>query len=265
MACAVFVLASILAPVTAIAADGGEAPSVAVADERIAWARAQEDVETHVLESEQGGSTQGCVRYFQHFDSGYTGVERTFEYRLVAIDDGAPMPAGAQDGLFAWTFTGDDDGWVNIECADVEVSGSAQVFSYLAYQHIEEQKPGYTYDGNVYLVQVHVLANTNEAFAVVYDSIYATEKLDDPGWTIHYEKPAGDSSETHGGDSAGRSSSAGANGGTYASSYVPSERAGKLAQTYDSSVFVLPILASAALSCALAAALRNPEGGERHV
>lgn len=180
-----------LSPVTAMAADG-ETPSAAVADERVAWARQQTVTQVNTLDAERGGSTDASVGYFQDFVSSYTGVARTFEYRLVPLDEANPMPLNSENGIYAWTFEGDDSGWINIDFSGVYVTEGEQVFYYAAFQHIPEPQEGYTYDDRVYYVDVHVLANGQGVIANVRNSTLAGEKVDDPGWTVKYEHPQDD-------------------------------------------------------------------------
>jgi hypothetical protein len=180
-----------LSPVTAMAADG-ETPSAAVADERVAWARQQTVTQVNTLDAERGGSTDASVGYFQDFVSSYTGVARTFEYRLVPLDEANPMPLNSENGIYAWTFEGDDSGWINIDFSGVYVPEGEQVFYYAAFQHIPEPEEGYTYDDRVYYVDVHVLANGQGVVANVRNSTLAGEKVDDPGWTVKYEHPQDD-------------------------------------------------------------------------
>lgn len=180
-----------LSPVTAMAADG-ETPSAAVADERVAWARQQTVTQVNTLDAERGGSTDASVGYFQDFVSSYTGVARTFEYRLVPLDEANPMPLNSENGIYAWTFEGDDSGWINIDFSGVYVPEGEQVFYYAAFQHIPEPQEGYTYDDRVYYVDVHVLANGQSVIVNVRNSTLAGEKVDDPGWTVKYEHPQDD-------------------------------------------------------------------------
>lgn len=188
-----------LSPVTAMAADG-ETPSAAVADERVAWARQQTVTQVNTLDAERGGSTDASVGYFQDFVSSYTGVARTFEYRLVPLDEANPMPLNSENGIYAWTFEGDDSGWINIDFSGVYVPEGEQVFYYAAFQHIPEPQEGYTYDDRVYYVDVHVLANGQGVIANVRNSTLAGEKVDDPGWTVKYEHPQDDDDDKPGDD-----------------------------------------------------------------
>lgn len=188
-----------LSPVTAMAADG-ETPSAAVADERVAWARQQTVTQVNTLDAERGGETDASVGYFQDFVSSYTGVARTFEYRLVPLDEANPMPYNSENGIYAWTFEGDDEGWINIDFSDVYVPEGEQVFYYVAFQHIPEPQEGYTYDDRVYYVDVHVLANGQGVIANVRNSAIAGEKVDDPGWTVKYEHPQDDDGDDKPGD-----------------------------------------------------------------
>jgi hypothetical protein len=188
-----------LSPVTAMAADG-ETPSAAVADERVAWARQQTVTQVNTLDAERGGSTDATVGYFQDFVSSYTGVARTFEYRLVPLDEANPMPLNSENGIYAWTFEGDDSGWINIDFSGVYVPEGEQVFYYAAFQHIPEPEEGYTYDDRVYYVDVHVLANGQGVVANVRNSTLAGEKVDDPGWTVKYEHPQDDDDDKPGDD-----------------------------------------------------------------
>jgi hypothetical protein len=127
-------------------------------------------------------------------------VARTFEYRLVPLDEANPMPLNSENGIYAWTFEGDDSGWINIDFSGVYVPEGEQVFYYAAFQHIPEPEEGYTYDDRVYYVDVHVLANGQGVVANVRNSTLAGEKVDDPGWTVKYEHPQDDDDDKPGDD-----------------------------------------------------------------
>ena len=268
------VLMLALSPVTAMAADG-DAPSAAVADERIAWAKQQTVTKVNTLDAERGGATDASVRYFQKFDSAYTGVARTFEYRLVPIDATNPMPQNSENGIYAWTFTGDGDaGWVNIDFSNVTVSEGEKVFYYVAYQHIPDPQAGYTYDDTVFYVDVHVLANGQGVVANVRNSSITGNKVDDPGWTVKYEKPASEEKETEGSstkdtgnEAENNSGSSGTQSGTYSSTYTPasttSSTSSPLSKTGDNTS-VIPLMAVAALAAAafaIAIRVRRVSGG----
>ncbi len=211
-------------PVTAMAADG-ETPSAAVADERVAWAKRQTITHANTLDAERGTKTDASTCYFQDFVSSYTGVARTFEYRLVPLDEANPMPKNSENGVYAWTFEGDDTGWVNIDFSDVVVTEGEKVFYYAACQNIPEPQPGYTYDDRVYYVDVHVLANGQGVIANVRESSIFGDKVDDPGWTVTYENPKDDSSNTTPNQEqsdTGETTTRPTQSGTYSSTYTPS-------------------------------------------
>lgn len=252
-------------PVAALAESEEAAPSAAVAEERIAWAKKQTVSKVGTLVPAEGGATDASVRYFQKFKSDYSGVARTFEYRLVPLADGNPMPENSEGGLYAWTFTGDDAGWINIPLASVvpTVTEGEKVFYYVAYQHIPEPQEGYTYDDNVFWVEAHVLANGKGVTAVVRNSEALSNKLDDPGWTVLYQKPEEkapedpEAPEEPASPESPEEPAKSTRSGTYASSYTrPSsyDSAERLSRTGDETPFLLPALLGGAAAAVLVAA-----------
>lgn len=272
------VLMLALSPVTAMAADG-ETPSAAVADERVAWARQQTIATVSTLDAECGGETDGSIRYFQEFESDFTSVARTFEYRLVPLDATNPMPENSENGIYAWTFTGDGDaGWVNIDFSDATVTEGEKVFYYVAYQHIPEAQSGYTYDDTIFYVDIHVLANGHGVVANVRNSSITGNKTDDPGWTVKYVRPQSEPDNP-----SDSSSSSVTQSGTYNTNYTPNSNAGTttggasttttttsggsspLSKTGDATNVVPTIVVVAAAVAAFAAAMRvrRTNGGGR--
>lgn len=245
MAAVTVMLMLAFSPVTAMAADG-ETPSAAVADERVAWAKRQTISHANTLDAERGTKTDASTCYFQDFVSSYTGVARTFEYRLVPLDEANPMPQNSENGVYAWTFEGDDTGWVNIDFSDVVVTEGEKVFYYAACQNIPEPQPWYTYDDRVYYVDVHVLANGQGVIANVRESSIFGDKVDDPGWTVTYEKPNEDQSDT------GETTTRPTQSGTYSSTYTP---AGSPASNPKTGDITNHALATLLFVCALIASV----------
>ena len=80
-----------------------------------------------------------------------------FTYRLTPLSPGNPMPAGSTADGYTFSIAGSDN--VEIDMPDYAQPG---IYRYELAQVIGEEKPGYTYDKQVYTIEVHV----NEALGV---------------------------------------------------------------------------------------------------
>ena len=119
-----------------------------------------------------------------------SGVDKTFEYQLEALTDGAPMPEGSQGGVYSWTMTRDERRTLTIPL----VEAPTDVYEYRMYQRVVEKKDGYTYDATVYRMRLHPsydVSGNPTGVLFVYDEA-GEVKEPDPGWTVMYVAPQPD-------------------------------------------------------------------------
>ena len=101
----------------------------------------------------------------------YFSVEQTirpassdeeFAYRLTPLGDGSPMPFGSLSDGYYFTIAG--EGSANIGPISYSRPG---VYRYEIFQIIEEEKPGYTYDRRVYIIEVYVDATLDVTLVII--------------------------------------------------------------------------------------------------
>ena len=98
---------------------------------------------------------EGCSKYItvtHIFNSHHSGLKDVqFTYKLVALSPGAPMPESNRGDEYSWKASQN-------ETRDIGpfVYTTPGNYSYEIYQHIGEEKPGYTYDKNKYTILHHV-------------------------------------------------------------------------------------------------------------
>lgn len=82
------------------------------------------------------------------------GEQQVFEYSLVPLETGNPMPEGSSGNEYALTLTGNQETEIQI---DYSATG---VYSYHFRQVMDEPKEGYIYDEEQYTITVYVKHNT---------------------------------------------------------------------------------------------------------
>lgn len=93
----------------------------------------------------------------QIFEASGTAVpeeQQVFEYSLVPLETGNPMPEGSSEKEYTLTLTGDQEAKIQI---DYSRTG---VYSYHFRQVVDEPKDGYLYDDEQYTITVYVKHNT---------------------------------------------------------------------------------------------------------
>lgn len=131
---------------------------------------------------------RGTIRVFQTLQSDDPNVPDTYSYELRAASPGAPLPAGAQNGVYTWTMTGDDSKTMVITPAS-QTGGWEYTMRQIPPKAVPE---GLTCDDTTYTVRAYPLRTSepdgSDVIFYTYDS--AGEKVTDPGWTVTYQKPA---------------------------------------------------------------------------
>lgn len=204
---------------------------------------------TNKLAAEKQGGYTGNVRVFQEFSSEYTGVERTFEYRMVPVEADDPMPEGTENGVYVWTFTDNDSGWISIPGEGVSFEGKKdRVLHYVVYQNVTDPKPDYTYDDRWYYLDLHFVPGFETPVVTLenMDGKKVNPSETDPGWTVTYNKKKAEPSEQT---------------GTYQNANTTT--AGTTAQTGDTSMdMLLPVLGVALAVLVIGLVVRRKSGDD---
>lgn len=103
------------------------------------------------------GNTSIWLPVKQTFESSGVTIpkeQQVFEYSLVPLETGNPMPEGSSGNEYALTLTGDQEAKIQI---DYSTTG---VYSYHFRQVKDEPKDGYIYDEEQYTITVYVKHNT---------------------------------------------------------------------------------------------------------
>lgn len=91
---------------------------------------------------------------FESSEKALSGDQQAFEYSLVPLETGNPMPEGSSENEYALTLTGNQETTIQIDYSNTGV------YSYHFRQVIDEAKDGYTYDEEQYTITVYVKHNT---------------------------------------------------------------------------------------------------------
>ena len=155
------------------------------------------------LAQESAAIVTAHVRMFQEYRVPASGYESTFDYEIVPLETGAPLPVDESGKSFN-TFTLTRDQEMNVEFpVEVKVSESASSYVYhYTLRPVQQQLSDGLYyvdllstnlaaGVNVYYLELHVqLASTEAAAASVIPTVHVKgwdgPKVTDPGWRIDY-------------------------------------------------------------------------------
>jgi pilin isopeptide linkage protein len=101
-----------------------------------------------------------------------TAADDTFTYRLRPLELDNPMPAGSTVDGYTFKITGSNS-------RDIEMPGYSEqgVYRYELLQVIDNEKPGYTYDRQVYTIEVYVNEGPRTELVVRYASGKKAEEI----------------------------------------------------------------------------------------
>ena len=104
------------------------------------------------------------VTVTQVFTTSKSSAEGVFTYMLKPLEPHNPMPAGSTAKGYTFTISGNNS-------VEINLPGFIRqgVYRYELYQKIDAEKPGYTYDKRVYIIEAHVDAML-EAMIVVFNA-----------------------------------------------------------------------------------------------
>jgi pilin isopeptide linkage protein len=80
----------------------------------------------------------------------YADTEKPFSYKLTALENGNPLPDGAEADTYRFTLTGNTEQRLAITYVH------AGLYRYRLEQVVDTQEKGYTYDGQIYTIAVQV-------------------------------------------------------------------------------------------------------------
>ena len=100
----------------------------------------------------------------QAFNSSSASAQGSFTYVLRPLDPKNPLPATSAQGGYVFTITGSTS--ENLAPITFDRTG---VYSYEIAPRVTAQKTGYTYDDQVYTVDVYVDTDLNVAEVIVFD------------------------------------------------------------------------------------------------
>lgn len=101
----------------------------------------------------------------QIFTTSDSDAASAFSYRLEPLETGNPMPAGSTDEGYAFTITGASN--VTIELAPLIRQG---VYRYRIYQITGAEIPGYTYDKQVYTIEIYAITGSDVKVVVLNEA-----------------------------------------------------------------------------------------------
>lgn len=170
------------------------------------------------------------VRVFQEYRVSASGLQSTFDYRIVPLETGAPLPVDESGESFD-TFSLKRDQELMLEFP-VEVSYSESAASFVYHYmlkpanekladglyYVDLQSTSLEAGVNVYYLELHVqLSSTDAASATVTPTVHVEgwdgPKVTDPGWRVSYKKPS-ESEESGGSGQTGGSGQSSTTGGT---------------------------------------------------
>lgn len=163
-------------------------------------------VPTMVRAAEGTTTVLAPVRIFQEYRVSASGLQSTFDYKIVPLETGAPMPADDSGNVIDTISLTRDQELVLQFPVDVQQSDSAahSVFHYTLEPAQKELADGLHYVDilstnlakgvNVYYLELHVqLSSADAESALVVPTVHVEgwdgPKVTDPGWRIGYTKP----------------------------------------------------------------------------
>lgn len=147
------------------------------------------------------------VRVFQEYRVSASGLQSTFDYMIVPLETGAPLPVDESGKSFdTFSLTRDADDWLTFPI-EVTTSPSAEEIVYhYTLKPAEETLPDGLYyvdlqstslepGVDVYYLELHVQLSSSDASAAIVTPTVHVEgwdgpKVTDPGWRISYTAPS---------------------------------------------------------------------------
>lgn len=162
--------------------------------------------------SEQTVEPSTRVRMFQEYKVSTSGLQTSFDYRIVAQEPGAPLPAGADGGpMGGFTLTRDEDLWLTFAVPVAALPEDHRATYHYLLEPVTDALPDGLYyvdvlstslsrGANRYYLTINVApATEGSSDVIVVPNVHIEgwdgPKVTDPGWRIAYEEPKEDKSD----------------------------------------------------------------------